>query len=62
LFFVNIDIEKCTGCGDCIYICVVRAFRLSSEGKIDPYQAGECVGCMGCVEVCPEQCIEVIEI
>ena len=62
MFFVNIDIDKCTGCGACINLCVVHAFRLdSSTGKIDPYNAGECVGCMGCVEICPVRCIQVTE-
>lgn len=61
MFLVKVDIERCTGCGECVNICPVQVYQLGPDGKTDPYQAGECVGCMSCVEVCPEKCIEVLE-
>jgi NAD-dependent dihydropyrimidine dehydrogenase PreA subunit len=61
MFLVNVNLECCTGCGECVNICPVEVYRLGPDGKTDPYQAGECVGCMSCVEVCPDHCIEVRE-
>jgi NAD-dependent dihydropyrimidine dehydrogenase PreA subunit len=61
MFLVNVTLEKCTGCGECVNICPVEVFQLGPDEKTDPYQAGECIGCMSCVEICPEKCIEVTE-
>jgi len=61
MFLVNVNLDCCTGCGECVNICPVGVYQMGQNGKTDPYQAGECVGCMSCVEVCPDKCIEVIE-
>ncbi len=61
MFLVNVNLECCTGCGECVNICPVGVYQMGENGKTDPYQAGECVGCMSCVEVCPDKCIEVRE-
>ena len=61
MFIINVDLEKCTGCGECANICPVQVYELGPDGKTNPVNAGECVGCMSCVEVCPVQCIEVKE-
>jgi NAD-dependent dihydropyrimidine dehydrogenase PreA subunit len=60
MFLVNVDLVKCTGCGECVNICPVGVYRMG-DAKTDPFNAGECVGCMSCVEVCPVQCIAVKE-
>ena len=61
MFLVNVNLDCCTGCGECVNICPVGVYQMGQNGKTDPYQAGECVGCMSCVEVCPDKCIEVTE-
>jgi NAD-dependent dihydropyrimidine dehydrogenase PreA subunit len=61
MYLVNVNMECCTGCGECVNICPVEVYQLGPDGKTDPYQAGECVGCMSCGEVCPDHCIEVRE-
>jgi NAD-dependent dihydropyrimidine dehydrogenase PreA subunit len=61
MFIINVDLEKCTGCGECVNVCPVQVYELGPDGKTNPVNAGECVGCMSCVEVCPVQCITVTE-
>lgn len=61
MYLVNVNLDCCTGCGECVNICPVGVYMMGDNGKTDPYQAGECVGCMSCVEVCPDKCIEVRE-
>ncbi|MDA8078420.1 MAG: 4Fe-4S binding protein [Nitrospiraceae bacterium] len=61
MYFVNVNLDCCTGCGECVNICPVGVYRMGDNDKTDSYQAGECVGCMSCVEVCQEKCIEVRE-
>lgn len=61
MYLVNVNLDCCTGCGECVNICPVGVYKMGDNGKTDPYQAGECVGCMSCVEVCPDKCIEVRE-
>jgi NAD-dependent dihydropyrimidine dehydrogenase PreA subunit len=61
MYLINVNMDCCTGCGECVNICPVGVYQMGSNGKTDPFQAGECVGCMSCVEVCPDKCIEVTE-
>ncbi len=61
MFLVNVNMDCCTGCGECVNICPVGVYQMGGDGKTDPYQAGECVGCMSCVEVCPAGCIDIRE-
>ena len=47
---VQIDIEKCTGCGNCIEICPVDAITLENEkAKVNK---DECVECGQCEDEC----------
>ena len=48
-FIVQIDKEKCTGCGECVNICM----------KIN--HPGQCSGCGKCVNKCPSGAITLIE-
>jgi NAD-dependent dihydropyrimidine dehydrogenase PreA subunit len=61
MYLINVNLDCCTGCGECVNICPVQVYQMGANGKTDPYQAGECVGCMSCVEVCPDKCIDVTE-
>lgn len=61
---VNVDLEKCTGCGTCIDTCPVEVFEMvevDGEQKSKPVNEEECIICMACETTCPESAIEVIE-
>jgi NAD-dependent dihydropyrimidine dehydrogenase PreA subunit len=46
-----VDLETCTGCGDCIDICPVESIRMeNAKAAIDPET---CIDCGICVTECP---------
>jgi len=54
---VQINGEKCTGCGLCVDVCPVEAISLENDkAKID---AEKCVDCSQCVEECPNEAIRM---
>ena len=60
---INVDLEKCTGCGSCIDTCPVAVFELENvdgEEKSKPVNQDECIICRACEVTCPEEAIEVI--
>ena len=57
---VNVDLDKCTGCGTCVDVCPVEVFELTDE-KSAAVNADECIICKVCETECPENAIEVIE-
>ena len=57
---VDIDKDKCTGCGECVDACPAQVLELV-DGKSDAVNIDECLGCETCVETCPEAAIEVSE-
>jgi len=57
---INIDDEKCTGCGQCIPDCPEGALQLI-EGKARLVSDLFCDGLGACMGTCPEGAITVIE-
>ncbi len=57
---VNIDADKCTGCGECVDICPVEVYEMV-DGKSDPVKAEDCLGCESCIEVCEFDAVSVEE-
>ncbi len=57
---VNIDADKCTGCGECVDICPVEVYEMV-DGKSDPVKAEDCLGCESCIEVCEFDAVTVEE-
>jgi len=54
---VQINQEKCTGCGLCVEVCPVEAISMEDDkAKID---AEKCVDCGQCVEECPNEAISM---
>ncbi len=53
---MNIDLEKCVGCGTCVQDCPLGAIRLKKKkAAIDD----RCSQCGACMRVCPEEAITV---
>ncbi len=61
MYSVEVNAEKCVGCGECVDVCPVEVFELQDEKSV-PVNAEECLGCESCIEVCEEGAITVEEI
>lgn len=53
MFLINLD--KCTGCGNCIDICPVQAISMQDEQAV--INSDKCAGCGVCVDECPNDAI-----
>ena len=61
MYKIEVDNEKCIGCGDCVDVCPVDVYEMQDEKSV-PVNAEECIGCESCVEACEQEAITVIEI
>ena len=61
MFNPTVDLEKCTGCGECVEICPVEVYEIQDEKSV-PVNAEECTGCESCIEVCEQEAIRVEEL
>jgi NAD-dependent dihydropyrimidine dehydrogenase PreA subunit len=64
MFAINIDLEKCEGCGDCVEICPSEVLSVVEENgkkfaKVSNEE--ECIGCMACEDACEEGSLTVTE-
>jgi NAD-dependent dihydropyrimidine dehydrogenase PreA subunit len=59
-YSVNVDSEKCIGCGECVDVCPVEVYELQN-GKAVPVNEEECLGCESCIEVCEQNAITIEE-
>jgi NAD-dependent dihydropyrimidine dehydrogenase PreA subunit len=54
--FVQVDEAKCTGCGDCLKICLADCFAITDKtAKVRSLD--ECMECASCWYVCPTEAI-----
>ena len=58
---VNIDQEKCNGCGLCVSACHERAIVLNSQGKAELIKEDYCDGLGDCLPACPMNAITIEE-
>ena len=62
---VNIDLERCKGCGYCVEFCPRKALSMSQEINPKGYNPAvvsnedECLACGYCEAICPEFAITV---
>jgi len=59
-YTVEVNQEKCTGCGECVDICPEEVYELQDEISV-PVNAEDCVGCESCLEVCESDAITITE-
>jgi len=52
---LEVDLAKCTGCGQCTEVCPTGALRV--EGGHAVVDAGLCRGCEACVPACPQDAL-----
>lgn len=50
--------DRCTHCGECIYVCHTGAIEETAEATI--IDALACIGCEACYDVCPHTAIEAV--
>jgi len=55
--FIRVYKEKCTGCGDCLRVCLANCFEIVSK-KARVRSLDECMECASCWYVCLEGAIE----
>ena len=55
--FVKINDEKCTGCGNCIKVCLASCFEIINQ-KAKVKSLEKCMECASCWYVCLEGAIE----
>jgi electron transfer flavoprotein alpha subunit len=55
---LTVDLEKCTGCGTCVFACPFGAIEVV-DGKAKVYDS--CVDCGACVDQCPEAALFIGE-
>jgi len=61
---VEIDQERCKGCGLCINACPTKVLRFSKKFNSKGYHPAEyvgegCIACGFCYLMCPDVCITV---
>ncbi len=56
-----VDIEKCTGCARCYFVCPDDAIRLRKQDRKAVIDYDFCKGCTLCKEICPADAIHLIE-
>ena len=59
---VEVDAEKCVGCGACADVCPSRLIEVSDvnqEKRVLDFFLERCTYCARCAEVCPEEAITV---
>ena len=61
MYKIEVDEEKCIGCGDCVDVCPVDVYEMQNEKSV-PVNAEECIGCESCIEVCEQGAITVTEV
>jgi NAD-dependent dihydropyrimidine dehydrogenase PreA subunit len=61
MYTVEVNVEKCIGCEECVNVCPVDVFEMQDEKSV-PVNADECIGCESCIEVCEQEAITVTEV
>ncbi len=55
---VEVNGDKCVGCGQCVRVCPEKAMSIG-EDRHSHCDRGKCIGCFECMTVCEPKAIEV---
>ncbi|RIV28129.1 4Fe-4S dicluster domain-containing protein [Alicyclobacillaceae bacterium I2511] len=64
--YVEINVERCKGCGICVSVCPTQVLELSKETNSQGYATAvpvhpeACTGCRYCALMCPDVAIKVL--
>ena len=61
MFVVEIDADKCEGCGECTESCPADILGMEGDKAIVTGDPTDCLGCETCVSVCPNEAITLTE-
>ena len=61
MYQIDVDEEKCIGCGECVEVCPSDVYEIQDEKSVVVNEE-ECVGCESCLEVCEQEAITLTEI
>jgi len=53
---IQVDLDKCEGCGDCVEVCPSAVYELQ-DNKSVVVNMDECIECCACVEGCSQGAI-----
>lgn len=62
---IDVDNERCKGCGVCVSVCPTQAIALNNKVNVMGYNfcyminADACIGCAACGMICPDSVITV---
>ncbi len=56
---LEIDVEKCVGCGRCADVCPHRVFAITNR-KAEIKDKNSCIECGACAKNCPVSVISVV--
>jgi len=54
--FITIDSQKCTGCANCVNVCLAECFEISGK-KAKIKSLDYCMECAACWYVCEEDAV-----
>lgn len=59
----DVDVSRCTGCGQCVRVCASEAMALTGPQGARKAQVAldRCIRCYCCAEVCPESAVRKVE-
>jgi electron transfer flavoprotein alpha subunit len=55
---VEVDKEKCCGCGNCVEVCPFGILEIK-DGKVNVKDSSECKKCGACVIACPDKALKI---
>lgn len=61
MYQIDVDEEKCIGCGECVEVCPSDVYEIQDEKSVVVNEE-ECVGCESCLDVCEQEAITLSEI
>lgn len=61
MFKVEIDTDKCQGCGECVDNCPASILEMDGDKAKVAGDLEDCLGCETCVSVCSNEAVTVSE-